>query len=147
MLFTEPTFLFVFLPAVLALALCGPIRWRNAVLAVASVVFYARGAGAFTLLILGSIAREEVPGLGTVLSDGAFLVKPQGGVQPEFYRKRHLVPFGEYIPFQALLGRWIQALARGVATTGDFAAADHLAMAEWPLAEVRAHYGVPPLDA
>ena len=40
-----------------------------------------------------------------------------------------------------------RAMARGVATTGDFAAADHLAMADWPLAEVRAHYGVPPLDA
>ena len=39
-----------------------------------------------------------------------------------------------------------RAMARGVATTGDFAAADHLAMADRPLAEVRAAYGVPPLD-
>ena len=39
-----------------------------------------------------------------------------------------------------------RAMARGVATTGDFAAADHLAMADRPLEEVRAAYGVPPLD-
>ena len=64
MLFTEPTFLFVFLPVVLALSLWGPIRWRNGVLAVASVVFYARGAGAFTLLILGSIAFNYLVALG-----------------------------------------------------------------------------------
>jgi len=39
-----------------------------------------------------------------------------------------------------------RAMARGVATTGDFAAADHLAMADRPLEEVRAAFGVPPLD-
>ena len=40
-----------------------------------------------------------------------------------------------------------RAMARGVATTGDFAAADHLAMADRPLEEVRAAFGVLPLDA
>jgi len=44
-----------------------------------------------------------------------------------------------------LLGR---EMARGAATTGDFAWVDHLAMAERPLAEVRAEFGVqPPVDA
>lgn len=56
MLFTEPTFLFVFLPILLALhALCPP-GGRNLLLLVASVIFYASGAGSFTSLILASIA-------------------------------------------------------------------------------------------
>ncbi len=62
-----------------------------------------------TSLFLGSIAREDVPGLGTIFSDGAFLVQPQGGLEPEFYRKRHLVPFGEYVPFRPVLG-WLNKI-------------------------------------
>jgi len=37
------------------------------------------------------------------------------------------------------------AFRRGAACTGDFSCADHLAMADWPLARVRDHFGVPPL--
>ncbi len=55
MLFTEPVFLFVFLPAVLALYRLPGSRYRNWLLLVASVVFYARGAGAFTWLVLAMI--------------------------------------------------------------------------------------------
>jgi len=55
-LFTEPAFLFVFLPVVLALHLVGGMAWRNVWLVAASVVFYASGAGAFTGLVLVSIA-------------------------------------------------------------------------------------------
>ena len=56
MLFTEPTFLFVFLPVLLALYFVPWARHRNLLLAVASVVFYASGGGAFTWLMLASIA-------------------------------------------------------------------------------------------
>ena len=65
MLFTEPTFLFLFLPALLALYFAGDI-WRrgpsihgaygNWLLLVASVIFYATGGGTFTWLMLTSIA-------------------------------------------------------------------------------------------
>jgi alginate O-acetyltransferase complex protein AlgI len=54
-LFTEPTFLFGFLPLVLAVYYLAPVRLRNAFLVIASVVFYARDGGAFTWVILASI--------------------------------------------------------------------------------------------
>jgi alginate O-acetyltransferase complex protein AlgI len=60
LLFTEPTFLFLFLP-VLLLLYFAPVsrvhgRYGNWLLLVASVIFYAKGGGAFTWLMLGSIA-------------------------------------------------------------------------------------------
>ena len=55
MLFTEPTFLFGFLPVLLAFYYLAPVRARNALLVVASIVFYARDGGAFTWVIIGSI--------------------------------------------------------------------------------------------
>jgi len=60
LLFTEPTFLFLFLPVLLALYFATFSRqhaaYGNWLLLVASVLFYAKGGGAFTWLMLGSIA-------------------------------------------------------------------------------------------
>ncbi len=60
MLFTEPTFLFLFLPVLLGLYFLRGSRehaaYANWLLLVASVIFYAAGGGAFTYLMLGSIA-------------------------------------------------------------------------------------------
>ena len=55
MLFTEPTFLFGFLPVLLAIYYLSPARARNLLLVVASLVFYARDGRAFTWVIVGSI--------------------------------------------------------------------------------------------
>jgi alginate O-acetyltransferase complex protein AlgI len=59
-LFTEPTFLFLFLPVLLGLYFIKGSRehasYGNWLLLVASVLFYAKGGGAFTWLMLGSIA-------------------------------------------------------------------------------------------
>lgn len=59
MLFTEPIFLFLFLPILLALYFCTLSRehgsYGNWLLLIASVIFYAKGGGAFTWLMLGSI--------------------------------------------------------------------------------------------
>ena len=64
MLFTEPTFLFLFLPVLLALYYAGRGRvWRNWLLLGASVVFYASGAGSFTALVLSSIVFNYVAAL------------------------------------------------------------------------------------
>jgi len=59
-LFTEPTFLFAFLPLLLAIYYVTPLAARNALLVVASVLFYARDGGAFTWLILASIVVNTV---------------------------------------------------------------------------------------
>ena len=60
MLFTEPTFLFLFLPVLLGLYFIKGSRehasYGNWLLLVASVLFYAKGGGPFTWLMLGSIA-------------------------------------------------------------------------------------------
>ena len=67
MLFTEPTFLFLFLPVLLALYFASPRSvhgpYANALLLAASVLFYAKGGGSFTWLMLGSIAFNYVMAL------------------------------------------------------------------------------------
>lgn len=67
MLFTEPTFLFVFLPVLLALYFALDVlrarRYHNLLLAAASVLFYASGGGAFTWLMLASIAVNYMAAL------------------------------------------------------------------------------------
>jgi alginate O-acetyltransferase complex protein AlgI len=54
-LFTEPSFLFLFLPLLLCVYFLPWKGHRNWLLLVASVIFYARGGGNFTWLIAGSI--------------------------------------------------------------------------------------------
>ena len=64
MLFTEPTFLFLFLPILLGLYFVRGGRehagYANWLLLAASILFYAKGGGAFTWLMLGSIAFNYV---------------------------------------------------------------------------------------
>ena len=60
MLFTEPAFLFVFLPVLLALYQLPGSRYRNWLLLAASIIFYTRGAGNFTWLVLALIAFNYV---------------------------------------------------------------------------------------
>jgi alginate O-acetyltransferase complex protein AlgI len=54
--FASPLFLWFFLPLVLGAVLVAPRHWRNGIIAVASLVFYAVGAGATTLLLLFTMA-------------------------------------------------------------------------------------------
>lgn len=55
-------FLWYFMPAVLAAVLITPRRWRNGIVAVAGLVFYAVGAGPATLLLLTCMVVNYVTG-------------------------------------------------------------------------------------
>jgi alginate O-acetyltransferase complex protein AlgI len=55
MVFASPIFLFLFLPATLAAYFVVPRNWRNGVLLVASLVFYAWGEAPYLVLVLGSV--------------------------------------------------------------------------------------------
>ncbi len=64
MVFSSVTFLFLFLPAVLIAYYVMPRRARNAMLVLASLLFYAWGAGWIVLVLLASIGLNGLFGLG-----------------------------------------------------------------------------------
>ena len=63
-----------------------------------------------------------------------------------------IVQHGEIMPKAATLSRpgasdlLGEAFERGAECTSDFSQAEHLTMVDWPLADVRAHFGVPAAD-
>ena len=71
-------------------------------------------------LLLGSVAVDRAGQPDEAWINGAFLVDPVRGVHPESYAKRHLVPFGEYVPFRPVLG-WLEKI---VPVGGDFREGD-----------------------
>jgi len=81
MSFASPLFLWFFMPVVLAAVLIAPRGWRNGVVAVASLVFYAVGAGATTLLLLACMTVNYLAAPGLEPDDW--------GLNP--YRRRQLL--------------------------------------------------------
>ncbi len=63
MVFSSPVFLWYFLPLLLVVYWLLPARWRNAIVAVGSILFYAWGAAATTGLLLAGMAINYVSGL------------------------------------------------------------------------------------
>jgi apolipoprotein N-acyltransferase len=78
-----------------------------------------------TPLLLGSIAIEpaSVPGEEAVWHNGVFQVSPTRGLEADYYRKRRLVPFGEFVPLRPVLG-WLDKI---VPLPGDFVAGTRVA--------------------
>jgi apolipoprotein N-acyltransferase len=58
-------------------------------------------------LLLGSIATEPLNQPDEKWLNGAFVVRPDTGLAPDYYAKRKLVPFGEYVPLRPLFG-WLK---------------------------------------
>ena len=55
MLFSSITFLFIFLPVTLALYFIVPNKFRNIIMLIASLIFYAWGEPVYIILMLLSI--------------------------------------------------------------------------------------------
>lgn len=62
MVFSSPIFLFFFLPTLLVFYYCSPQRFKNLLLLLASLLFYAWGEGFYVILMLVSIALNYVFG-------------------------------------------------------------------------------------
>ena len=69
MLFSSIPFLFYFLPCVFVLYFLVPMRWKNTVLLLASLFFYAWGELEFVVFMLASIVR-------------GYVLRPSGGEIP-----------------------------------------------------------------
>ncbi|MDP2136403.1 MAG: apolipoprotein N-acyltransferase, partial [Candidatus Didemnitutus sp.] len=67
-------------------------------------------------VLLGSVFTERSGQPDEQWFNGAFLVDPVTGLNQAGYAKRKLVPFGEYVPFRAVLG-WLEKF---VPIGGDF---------------------------
>lgn len=62
MSFASPLFLWYFLPAVLLAVLVCPRSWRNAIISIGSLIFYATGGGASTLILVAMMVVNFAAG-------------------------------------------------------------------------------------
>ena len=89
-------------------------------------------------MLVGAVVEEEDSSSNTISR-----VSPEEGVSPEWYAKRVLVPFGEYVPFAF---RWIPGLRKLVGPVGRFSAGDNPFVFELdPKGYGRPNYKVGPL--
>jgi apolipoprotein N-acyltransferase len=94
-------------------AVPGSIEWDAALRE--RIQALAREARA-TLVVGGVGLAFEAGPRPSAYFDSAFVIAESGELLDR-YDKTHLVPFGEYLPFQELVGVFFRALARGIAET------------------------------
>lgn len=63
MVFSSLLFMFIYLPAVLAIYYISPVKWRNLILFVSNMIFYGWGEPVYILLMLLSITVNFVNGI------------------------------------------------------------------------------------
>ena len=63
MVFSSVFFLFFYLPIVLIVYYITPLKWRNAVLLVLNLIFYAWGEPVYILIMFASIAIDYTHGM------------------------------------------------------------------------------------
>jgi len=69
------------------------------------------------VLVVGGVGVDKGPFDEWRYFDSAFVFDVRGELR-ERYDKAHLVPFGEYVPFQSLIGRFAKAVAGGIPLEG-----------------------------
>lgn len=88
----------------------------------ASMTRYLKGLAKDTgVTILAGVFTENEAGeeLNSIIA-----VTPDGNIEDTVYSKRHLVPFGEYVPMRKLVSTLIPPLAELVMSEGDIVAGD-----------------------
>ncbi len=76
-------------------------------------------------ILAGSVIREEDASYNALV-----YVDPKKGINPEWYAKQILVPFGEYVPWPF---KWIPGLEKLVGPVGNFIAGDQASTFEIPI--------------
>lgn len=79
-------------------------------------------------LVMGSIGVLDRNTPAERWVNGVFVVTPETGLAESYYAKRHLVPFGEYVPVRPLLG-WLEKV---VPVGDDFARGREAALLDVP---------------
>lgn len=75
------------------------------------------------VILLGAFDRTEEESYNSI-----FMFTPDGGMSETVYNKRHLVPFGEFLPFRPLLEKLIPLLGEINSLSSDLTAGDSSAV-------------------
>ena len=78
-------------------------------------------------ILAGSVVREEDASYNAMV-----YIDPTEGMNPEWYAKQTLVPFGEYVPWPF---HWIPGLEKMVGPVGNFSAGDRAFLYDLPIRE------------